>query len=967
MPDSRTFGGLIPLMSPLIRRKFACSLLACLLTTAAAAAPTATGPRSGRWAHEGVALKPDSRVVWGRLDNGLRYALLPHQGVPGRVVMKLMVLSGSMDEQDDEQGIAHFTEHMAFHGSGEMDETRMLSLFRRLGAEYGSDVNAFTTFDSTTYSLDFRDNDRQLLGEGFQMFRGIAHSITFDPAAIDRERRVIFAEKRNRNSLSDRQLQASYPVIFRGINFAHHSPIGLDETLSSFRQEHFLRFYRRCYRPDLMVVVVAGDFEPASLEAMIRTAFGDLPKPANPPPDRPEGRPDVRNLRAGVFRIPGVGSAETMAASVTPIPTRLDPRDALIRGQRSAFVMELFQNRLRLLIPGAGDPQANYEPVMNYEAVIASVRVPGEGWAQGILALDQVIRDTLRRGFEPSEINELRDRYLRNLGYHASQLPVMDPAELCEELTDSITSHSVFIGPATENAWMNEWMTRLTPDEVNRSFRALWAPEAMAFQVSGDVDLQLKPADVVKSVQKHRRGESTYQLPPPPKQEVFTLKKPGPASPVAETRTVPALGVELMRFGNNVRLNFIPTRHEPGLVHALIRIGDGLLTLPGKRPALKEFGLNTLIGSGTVFYQTDQIARIIDQRFLNFSFDLSDNDAFTFRGLVTVPNLETFLGVATEIIRTPKFNPYAHRDERLRAAMGRSAGAMGFAEGERELLDHLFQGDARFMSGTVIDYVSLSVNDVRAWMEAPLTSGYVEVTIVGDITRDEAVAALSRTLGTLGPRAAEKIRAQRPAPVKVAAPAGFKRIEFIGEMNMGMVRGNWPVSARLDARANVALQTLSKLLEFRIRTEARDLKGYAYSPQAAFDPFGGFEDFGLMQATVDCTPADAQVVAQIVQDTAAALGAGGATAEEFEAGRNIIRNQLRRGFQSNGFLVGMFKRVQEKPGRLEQIQALHDGLVDQVTLEEVNAWAKQLLPASNARTAMIVPKAFVGIFDGAKQ
>ena len=279
---------------------------------------------------------------------------------------------------------------------------------------------------------------------------------------------------------------------------------------------------------------------------------------------------------------------------------------------------------------------------------------------------------------------------------------------------------------------------------------------------------------------------------------------------------------------------------------------------------------------------------------------------------MSAANLETFLGVATEVIRSPKFNPYAHRDERMRAAMGRSAGAMGFQEGQRDLMDYLFQGDARFMSGTPLDYVSLSVNDVRQWMEEPLTSGYVEVTIVGDLTRGEAVQALARTLGTLGPRAAEKIRSKPPAPVRVAAPAGFKRIEFVGEMNMGMVRGSWPVNAPIDARANVALQTLSKLLEFRIRMEARDNLGYAYAPAASFNPFGGFEDFGLMEATVDCTPRDAELVAQVVQATAATLAAGGVDAEEFDAGRNIIRNQLQRGFQTNGFLANLFKRAQEK-------------------------------------------------------
>ncbi len=954
-------------MSPAIRRRFAQGLFAVLAVTATYAAPAVTGPRAGRWAHEGASLKPDSRVLWGRLDNGLRYALLPHQGVPGRVAMKLAVLTGSVDERDSEQGIAHFTEHMAFHGSAEMDEPAMLSLFRRLGAEYGSDVNAFTTFDTTTFSLEFRDNDPRLLAEGFRLFKGIAGSISFEPAVINRERRVIFAEKRNRSGLAERQQQASFPVLFRGLAFAHHSPIGIDETLNTFQREHFLEFYRRGYRPDLMVVVVAGDFDLPALEARIRETFGALPKATTPLLVRAEGRADIRNLRAGVFRIPGISSAEILAANVAPAPARADSREAIIHEQRSAFVMELFQNRLHLLIPGAGSPQATYDSFMNHESATASVRVPGEGWAQGVLAVDQVIRDTLKRGFQPSEINELRERHLRNVSYHASQLPVMDPAELCGELTDSITEHKVFIGPALEVAWLNEWLAKLTPEEVNQGFRTLWNPETLAYYVSGDVDLQVKPGDVLKSVQRHRRGESSYQLPPPPPDEVFTLKKPGPASEVAEAQSVPALGVELMRFSNNVRLNFIPTKHEPGLAHAIIRIGDGLLTLPGKRPALKEFGLNTLIGSGTVFYQTNQIARIIDQRFLDFSFDLADNDAFTFRGQMTATNLETFLGVATEIIRSPKFNPYAHRDERMRAAMGRSAGAMGVQEGQRDLMDYLFQGDARFMSGTPLDYVSLSAEDVRRWMEEPLLSGYIEVTIVGDLTRDEAVQALARTLGTLGTRAAAKVRAKPPAPVKVAAPAGFKRIEFVGELNLGLVRGSWPVNAHLDARANVALQTLSKLLEFRIRMEARDRLGYAYAPQATFNPFGGFEDFGLMEATVDCTPGEAELVAQAVQATAATLAAGGVGPEEFEAGRNIIRNQLRRGFKDNGFLVNLFKRTQEKPGRLADIQALHDGLIDQLTLEEVNAWAKKLLPAHNARTAMIVPKAFVGIFDGAKQ
>lgn len=934
--------------------------------TAFPAAQAAGDPRSGRWAHEGTAHKPDARVEWGRLDNGLRYALLPHQGVPGRVTMQLVVLAGSVDEQPDELGIAHFTEHMAFHGSAEMNALQMLAFFRRLGAEYGSDINAFTTFDNTTYSLDFRENDPRFLADGLRFFRGVAGSISFEPAVIDRERRVIFAEKRNRGGLSEQQRDATMPVIFRGVNFAENSPIGTDETLRNLRQEHFLNFYRRCYRPDLMIVVATGDFDPAALAAVIREKFSSLEKPAIPPPPRPAGRPELKSMRAGVFRISGIGSAEALVASAAPLANKPDPREALLHEWRSSAALQLFSQRLGHQIPGAGSPEAFYEALMGYESVIASVRVPGNAWSQGLLGVDQAVRDVVRRGFNASEVSEFRTRSLEYTEHQLRLLPVMEPTDLCSALVDSITQHQVFFGPAAELAWTKEWLANLKADELNRAFRSLWNLDAMAFNVGGDVDIDLKPDELLKTVQKHRRGELSYLLPPVPKDEPFVLRKPGPAATVAESRTVPELGAELVRLGNNVRLNFIPTKHEPGFVQAIVRVGDGLLTMPGKQPALKEFGLNTLMGSGTIYYQTEQLAQIIERRLLNFSFDLSDNDAFAFRGLMASPNLETFLGIVTEIIRAPKFNPYAHQEQRALAAMGRMGSEMGFGEGIRQMTDHLFQGDARFMSGTPKDYASLGAADVQRWMQPALTGGYVEVTVVGDVTRDQMLQALTRTLGTLGPRAANKDRSIAPLPVKVSAPAGIKRFEFVGEMNLALVQGNWPVTGRITSRDNAALQVLSKLVEFRVREQVRDARGYSYSPSASFNAYGGFENFGVMETTVDCTPADVQAVAELMDRTAAELAAG-ATAEEFEGGRGIVRSQLRRGFKDNGFLLGLFKRAQEKPGRVDEILALHHGLVDQLTLEEVNAWAARVLPATNARTAIIVPKMFVGVFDGNRQ
>ncbi|MDI1320986.1 MAG: insulinase family protein, partial [bacterium] len=621
----------------------------------------------------------------------------------------------------------------------------MLSLFRRAGLEYGSDVNALTTFDYTAYSLDFSDNNPALLADGVRWFHGISDGVTFAPEDIGRERRVIFAEKRSRDSLAGRQTQSSLPVIFKGLPFADRVPIGTEATLNALRRDNFLEFYRRGYRPDLMVFVVTGDIQAAEMEALVRARFGRLVRPATPVPARAEGRPEIKELRAGVLRIPGVGNARVVAACAAPLPVTAEARKAAVEAEQRGFVMELFANRLPFLLPGLGGHEAEDRPLLHYGSVMAAVMTPGATWSDGLLGLDLAVRETLRRGFEPAEIEPVRQRNLTLAAHQAEQVPVLDPVDLCNALLESITAHAVYVGPETAYEWTRSWLQKLTAADANQIFRGLWNPEAMAYYVSGDISLQLNSATILKTVQKHRRGELPYLLPAPPKDLVFKLERPGPATPVVERRERPDLGARLLRFGNNVRLNFVPNRQEPGLVRTIVRIGPGLLSMPGRKPALKEFGLNTLLASGTVYYQADQLGQIIGRRFLSFSFDVADNDAFAFRGTMGAENLETFLGLTTEILRQPKFNPYTHESERAQAYLNRASSEMGMGQGQREMMDLLFQGDARFMSSTPLDYISLGVADVRRWMESPLTQGYVEVTIVGDVTEEAVTAIMGRT------------------------------------------------------------------------------------------------------------------------------------------------------------------------------------------------------------------------------
>jgi zinc protease len=281
----------------------------------------------------------------------------------------------------------------------------------------------------------------------------------------------------------------------------------------------------------------------------------------------------------------------------------------------------------------------------------------------------------------------------------------------------------------------------------------------------------------------------------------------------------------------------------------------------------------------------------------------------------------------------------------------------------RALTNHLFKGDARFTWGEPLDYVALSVVDVRRWMEPSFANGYVEVTIVGDLGEEAAVQAAAKTVGAVRVRAAQKTTGTPPKPVKVTANFGVERIEFVGEQNMGLVVGTWPVTEPIHVQDQCALEVLAKILEIKVRTEVREKLGLAYSPSAQFQAYDGFPNFALMQTTIDCAPRDAAKVAPLVSAIGARLATDGVGEGEFIGARGILKSQLRQAFRDNGFLVSVLMRAQERPEEAEEIVALHAGLIDKLTREEVNAWAEKILQPRNCRAAAVVPKAFVGVLE----
>ncbi len=236
----------------------------------------------------------DPQITAGTLPNGLRFYIRQNKLPLNRAELRLVVNAGSVLEDADQQGLAHFTEHMAFNGTAHFPKNELIRFFESIGMRFGPSINAYTSFDETVYMETVPTDKPEVLEKAFLVLEDWAHNLSFDPTEIDKERGVIVEEWRLGRGANARMMDKQFPVLFKGSRYGERLPIGKKEIIESFKHDALKRFYADWYRPDLMAVVAVGDFDTAAIEKLIRQHFGPLqnpkkerPRPVYEVPDHP--------------------------------------------------------------------------------------------------------------------------------------------------------------------------------------------------------------------------------------------------------------------------------------------------------------------------------------------------------------------------------------------------------------------------------------------------------------------------------------------------------------------------------------------------------------------------------------------------------------------------------------------------------------------------------------------------------
>ena len=262
--------------------RVAATLLFAGTATPLVAQQSASLEQPGKWVQDYTGRKADPSIRFGTLPNGLRYAIMHNETPSDGVAMRMRIGSGSLEERDNEQGLAHFLEHMAFRGSTNVADGEVVHMLQRQGLQFGPDTNAFTAHDQTVYMFNFPKADATALETGLTLFREIGSRLKLEPSLIDEERGVVLSEERLRDTPPYRMIKTDLSTVLDGTRAIDRWPIGKVGIIKSAGRDQLERFYRANYRPDNATIVVVGNIDPPAVEQQIKARFSDWQPTAAP-------------------------------------------------------------------------------------------------------------------------------------------------------------------------------------------------------------------------------------------------------------------------------------------------------------------------------------------------------------------------------------------------------------------------------------------------------------------------------------------------------------------------------------------------------------------------------------------------------------------------------------------------------------------------------------------------------------
>lgn len=923
-----------------------------LCVTAPAATPELAGIETD--------LPADPALRYGRLDNGLRYVVMANKEPRDRVALRLLVEAGSLHETEEQRGLAHFLEHMAFNGSEHYPPGTLIEFFQRMGMQFGGDTNAYTSFEVTVYMLDLPNTRPETITEGFQVFHDYAGGLLLGEEEIDHERGVILSEKRTRDSVEFRSWVAENRFLLKETRFPKRIPIGLEEVIATAPRAAFTDYYDTWYRPEKLTVVAVGDFDPEAMVTEIETTFSDLEArgPARADPDLGTVA-DGEEVSILYHPEPESGATTVAIQTVTPYAWEPDTAEKRLRKLPRSLAVSMLNRRLAELAKKEGAPFSSGKSSV-YEGYDffrnASVELtcqPGQ-WEAALAMADQELRRALVYGFQAPELDEVVASFRNGLEQAVKRASTRRSPSLAGQLVNAVADRSIFTTPDLNLALYDSVLDQVSVDDCLNALREVWAVPHRYVSVIGNARIEGEASDQIAAVFE-ASSEVAVAAPPAIETATFAYSSFGPVGEVVSQEWVEDLDLTLLTFANGVRLNIKQTDFEAGRILMNVRLGGGQLTEPADQPGIGIFAASVFTQGGLGAHSSDELRRILAGRNVGVDFSVA-SDAFTFSGATTPEDLLLQLQLTAAYITDPGYRPEAERQ--IRKGIDRYYASMAHrTDGpiQLEVIRMLADGDTRFGMPLQSQIDSRQLSEVTAWLEPVLADGALEIALVGDLDPQAAIDAVAQTLGALPGRTAKPdYTAERQ--VRFPAEPFEKSYTVPTEIPKGVVALFWPTTDSMDVHVARRLSVLANVLTDRLRIRIREELGGAYSPYAASRPSDTYEKYGFLMSQITVEPDMAEQIADAATELAASLASDGVSEDELNRAREPILTSLRESARTNGYwLAAVLSRAQEFPQRLDWSRSRYSDF-EAIRASEIDVLAGAYLGADKVFRVVVLPE-----------
>ncbi|MBU1169215.1 MAG: insulinase family protein [Proteobacteria bacterium] len=909
--------------------------------------------------------KNDPTLIQGTFENGFRYVLKKNQEPKQRVSMHLVILAGSIHEEDSQRGLAHFLEHMMFNGTRHFPPGELVKYFQSIGMQFGGDANAHTGFYETVYDVVLPRGDKKNLTDGMRVLYDFADGALLPEAEVQKEKNVILSEKRDRDSADYRMFESTLKFELPDMRLAKRLPIGDEEVIRNTNQDGLKQYYDTWYRPDRMILVVVGDFDEQLALPMLTETFSFMKARDGAAKDPEPGDIRHKGLKTFSHYEKEIGKTTVALEVLNKIPTEEDSlglrQDELIKRIATGMI----QNRLDVLTRKSDSPVTSVSTsagvfLRHVEYAAISADCSPENWEKALAFVEQNLRQALVFGFSQQELNRIRQDTLSEMEQNVKAATTRNSNMLSSEIIQALANGKTILSPQDTLVLLGPFVRSISLKEVNTAFKDIWEKNHRLVLVTGNTDLTMSkpsPDEKIRQVYEESKNVTVVKRTEDAKVTFPYLEEPKYAGEISYRKDIQDLGVTTVEFKNGVRLNLKKTDFDANQILFKLIAGGGKACEPLDKPGLASLAMNLINESGFKTLDKEDLNRALAGKNTQMYFSVSE-DSFVISGS-SVPN-ETAL--IFQLLRTQLLDPGFHEDayfltmERMKQnyeEMETTVSGMDSMYGEAFLAGN----DPRFGLPPFNIYRKNTIKDVEDWMGKVFKDEGLELSLVGDFDPEAVIDLTAIYLGSLPSGRKPYVPLIKGKDIVPCLPRSKTlTLSVKTVIPKGLVKVAYPTDDFWDISRTRRLSVLGAVFSEKLRNTIREELGAAYSPYAYNQSSIAFPGYGVFQAVVTLDPALAGLVAGKIEKISQELIQNGITDDELKRSVDPILTSIRDMRRTNGYwLNSVLSGSGRYPDKFEWTRTMEKDY-GSITAVDIQTVAGQYLDNQNAAILTILPE-----------